>query len=140
MWIFIIYLIKFQITFIYPISMHYNHFDLYLLHCTWLGCITSCTKNPSHGFLANRWLVHSWFVGLGNPLEVVVHNLLIRRMDDLSYWDEFPMVSALVCMVIHCTWPIVSHDLRLSSSHGLTKFHCVVSQSWDNIEFVLSYQ
>ena len=34
-----------------------------------------------------------------------------------------------VCMVTHWTRPMVSHDLRLSSSHDLTKLlHCVVSQ------------
>ena len=45
-----------------------------------------------------------------------------------SYCDGFPMVSALVCMVAHWTGPMMSHDLRLSSSHNLTKmFHYVVS-------------
>ena len=34
---------------------------------------------------------------MGNPLEVVVHYFLIRGMVGLSYWDEFLMVSALVC-------------------------------------------
>ena len=46
--------------------------------------------------------------------------------------------DALVCMVTHWTRPIVSHNLILSSSHDLTKlFHYVVSQPWENIEFVL---
>ena len=44
-----------------------------------------------HGFLANRLLVHSQFIGLGNSLEVVVHYLLIGGMVGLGYWDEFPM-------------------------------------------------
>ena len=65
---------------------------------------------------------------LGNLLEVVVHRLLIRGMTSLGYWDKFPLVSALVCMVTHWTGLMVSHDLRLSSSHDLTKLlHCVVS-------------
>ena len=68
-------------------------------------------------------------MGLGNLLEAVVHYLLIGGMISLGYWDGFPMVCALVCMVIHWTRPMVSHDLRLSSSHDLTKlFRCVVSQ------------
>ncbi|RVW33146.1 hypothetical protein CK203_094845 [Vitis vinifera] len=37
-------------------------------------------------------------MGLGNPLEIVVHHLLIGGMAGLSYWDGFSMVSALVCM------------------------------------------
>ena len=41
----------------------------------------------------------------------------------------------------HCNWeerwgPTVSHDLRLSSSHDKL-LHCVISQPWENIEFVL---
>ena len=98
----------------------------------------SCTDDPSHAFFVNRWLVHSQFMGLGNPLEVVVHRFLIRGMTSLGYWNEFPMVNTLVCMVTHWTRPIESHDLRLSSSHDFTKLlHCVVSQPWENIEHVL---
>ena len=68
-------------------------------------------------------------MGLGNPLEVVVHHLLIGDMVSPSYRGGFLMVSALVCMVTHWIGPMVSHDLRLSSSHDLTKLlHCVVSQ------------
>ena len=116
----------------------YKHSCLHLLHCTWLRYIKSCTEVLSHGFLANRWLVHNQFIGLGNPLEVVVHHLLIGGMVGLSYQDGFPIVSALVCMVTHWIGPMMSHDLRLSSSHDLTKLlHYVVSQPWENIEFVL---
>ena len=68
-------------------------------------------------------------MGLGNPLKVIVHHLLIRGTIDLCYWDGFPMVSALVCMVAHWIGPMVSYDLRLSSSHDSTKLlHCIVSQ------------
>ena len=68
-------------------------------------------------------------MGLGNPLKVVVHYLLIGEITSLGYRDEFPMVSALVCMVTHWTRPMVSHELRILLSHDLTKlFHCVVSQ------------
>ena len=56
-------------------------------------------------------------------------HLLIGGMVGLGYRDGFPMVSTLVCMVTNWPRPIVSHDLRLSSSHDLTKlFHCVISQ------------
>ena len=68
-------------------------------------------------------------MGLGNPLEVVVHYLLIGGMTSLGYQDEFLMVSVLVCMVTHWTGPTKSHNLRLSSSHDFTKlFHYVISQ------------
>ena len=116
----------------------YEHSCLHLLYCTWLKSIRSYTEDLSHGFLENRWLVHNWFMSLGNPLEVVVHHLLIKGMTGLGYWDKFPMVSALVCVVTQRTRPMMSHDLRLSSSHNLTKLlHYVVSQPWENIEFVL---
>ena len=49
-------------------------------------------------------------MGLDNPLEVVVHHLLIGEMVDLGYRDGFPMVSALVCMIAYWTWSTVSHD------------------------------
>ena len=68
-------------------------------------------------------------MGLGNPLEAVVNHLLIGGMVGLSYHDGFPMVSVLVCIVTHWIGLTVSHDLRLLSSHDLTKlFHCVVFQ------------
>ena len=121
-----------------PCIILYEHCCLHILYCTFLRCIRSCTEDLSHGFLANRWLVNNQFIGLGNPLEVVVHHLLIGGMAGFGYWDGFPMVSALVRMVTHWTRPIVSHDLRLSSKHDLTKLlHCVVSRPWDNNEFML---
>ena len=73
--------------------INYEHFCLHLLHCTWLRCIRSCTKDLSHEFLANRWLIHNQFMGLVNPLEVVVHHFLIGGMVGLGYWDEFSMMS-----------------------------------------------
>ena len=89
-------------------------------------------------FLANRWLVHSWFMDLNNLLEAIVHYLLIGGMTDYGYRDGFSMVSVLVCMVTHLIEPTMSHNLRLSSNHNLTKlFHYVVSQPWENIELVL---
>ena len=130
-------LVSFLSIFI-PWIILYKYSCLHLLHCTWLRCTRSCIENLSHEFLANRWLVHRRFMGLGNPLEVVVHHLLIGDMVNLSYRDGFLMVSALVCMATHWTGPTVSHDWRLSSSHDLTMLlHCVISQPWDNIELVL---
>ena len=111
-----------------PSIILYEHSCLHLLHYTWLSCIRSSIEGLSHGFLANKWLVHSQFMGLDNPLKAIVHHLLIGEMTSLNYWDGFSMMSALVCMIAHWTEPMVSHDLRLSSSYDLTMFlHCVVS-------------
>ena len=73
-------------------------------------------------------------MGLGNPLEVVVHHLLIRGMVGLSYRDEFPMVSALVCMVTHWIGPAVSYDLKLLV---MTLPSCFIMLSL-NLERILS--
>ena len=114
---------------------------MHLLHCTRFRCIRSYIKDPSHGFFASRWLVHSRFMALGNLLEVVVHYLLVWGIVGLGYWDEFPVTSTLVCMVTHWIIFAVSHDLRLSSYHDFTKlFHCVISQLWENIELVLKLE
>ena len=43
---------------------------------------------------------HNWFVGLGNPFEVVVHHLLIGGIACLGCQDGFPMVSVLVHVMI----------------------------------------
>ena len=51
---------------------------------------------------------------LGNPIETVVHYLLIGGMVCLSCWDRFSMVNVLVNMVAHWTEPMVNHDIRLS--------------------------
>ena len=67
-------------------------------------------------------------MGVGNPLKVVVHLLLIGGMASLGYQDRFPMVIALMCMDTYWTGPMMNNDLRLSSIHDLTKLlHCVVS-------------
>ena len=103
-----------------------------------LGALRVAMKNPSQEFLVNKWLVRIWFMGLGNPLDVVVHYLLIGGMVSLGHRDKFPIVGALVCMVTHWTRSTVSHDLRLSNSHDFTKLlHYVISQYWENIEIVL---
>ena len=67
-----------------------------------------------------------------------MHHLLIVGMTSLGYSDEFPMVSALMCMVTHWIGLTVSHELRLSSGYDFTKpLHCVVSQPLENIELML---
>ena len=67
-----------------PCIILYENSFLHILHCTLLGCIESCTKDLSYGFLANRLPFHNQFMGLGNPLEVVVHHLLIEGMAGLG--------------------------------------------------------
>ena len=94
-------------------------------------------KNSNYGFLANRWFVHSWFKGLGNPVEVIVHYLLIGRMTSLDYRNRVFMMSALVCMVTYWIELMVSHNVKLSGNYDFTKLlHYVISQSWENIIFV----
>ena len=55
-------------------------------------------EDSSHEFLASKF-VDNWFMDLGNTFRVVVHHLLIGGITGLDYWDEVPIVSALVCMV-----------------------------------------
>ena len=31
------------------------------LHCTWLGCIKSCIKDPNYRFLTEWWVLLGWF-------------------------------------------------------------------------------
>ena len=62
-------------------------------------------------------------------------DLLIGGIAGLSYWDRFPMVSALVCMVTHWTKPMVSHDLNLSSVMTSPSFFIMLSL---NLERILS--
>ena len=45
------------------------------------------------------------------------HYLLIRGMTCFDCQDGFPMLSALVCMVINWTGPTLNHDIRLSNCH-----------------------
>ena len=136
-------LIKFQFTLfiLFPCIKPYKNSNLHILHCTWLGCIRSCMEDSNNWFLTNRWLVHNQFMGQGNPLEVLMHHLLIRGMTSLGYRDRFPMSCALVCMVTNWTTLIViSHNLKLSSSHEFTKLlYCIVSQPWEDIELILKF-
>ena len=40
-------------------------------------------------------------MNLGNPVETVLHYLIIEETIYIGYRNEFFMMSALVCMVIH---------------------------------------
>ena len=42
---------------------------------------------------------------LGNPIETIVHHLLIEVINFLDHWDRFPMVSVIM-HVMH-----TGHDL-----------------------------
>ena len=39
--------------------------------------------------------------GFENPIEIIMHYLLIREMIYLGHPDDFLMLSALVCIVTH---------------------------------------
>ena len=54
---------------------------------------------------------------LDNPLKIVVHHFLIRGMNGLGYWNEFSMVSALICMVTQWIKLMMSHDLSYKLSY-----------------------
>ena len=110
------------------------------MHCTWLGCIRSCTKYPSHEFLANRWFIHNWFVDLSKTFKIIVHYLLIGGIVGLDYQDEVLMVSALMNIVTHWTRSMMSNDIWLSSSHDFTKLlYYIISQLWENIKLVSKF-
>ena len=55
-------------------------------------------------------------MGLDNSLEVVVHHILIGEMVGPSYWDGFPTMCALMCMVAHWIRPMVSNDKAIKQS------------------------
>lgn len=115
----------------------YEHSDLHLLHCTWLGCIRSCMEDLNHGFLASCWFVDNRFVSLDNPFEAIMHYLLIRGVTSLRNQDEVPMMSALLCTITHWIGPTVNHNIRILGSHDFTKIlYCIVSQPWENTELV----
>ena len=51
-------------------------------------------------------------------------------MTGLGHHDEFPIMSTLVCIVTYQIESIMSHNVKLSSSHDFTKmFHYIVPQS-----------
>ena len=56
-------------------------------------------------------------------IKTIVYDLLIGRMTYLDHWDEFPMMSALMCMVTHWIRPIVNHDVKLSSCHDSLNYY-----------------
>ena len=104
----------------------YKCYDPHLLHFIWFGCLRSCTNNPSHEFLATRWFVHNQFVDLDNPLNVLVHYLLIRMMVGFSHRDRVPMVRTLMCTTIPWIVFIVSCDVRLLDCYDFTNLLCFI--------------
>ena len=90
---------------------YFEHLGLNHFYCTWLGCIRSYMKDPCYGFHISWWVVHNWFMNLGNLLEVIVHCFLIGGVNCLGHQDEVLMVSVLVCMAIHWTRHMISHDI-----------------------------
>ena len=50
---------------------------------------------------------------LGNAFEATVHHFLIGRIVGLGYQDRIPMMSAVLCMVIHWIGFTMSHGIRL---------------------------
>lgn len=50
-------------------------------------------------------------MNLGNPLKILMNYLPIGGMTCLSHRDSFPMVNALVWMVVHWIKPILNHNI-----------------------------
>ena len=49
---------------------------------------------------------------LDNLFKGVIHYLLFGGMTYLGYQDEFPIVSAFMCMSLHWTRPTKIHDIN----------------------------
>ena len=75
-------------------------------------------------------------MNLSNPIENIAHHLLIKRMTCLGYWDEFPMVSVLMYVML------TEQDLQWTMTQGyqfswFTKLlYFMDSQPWKDIELV----
>ena len=104
---------KFRVYYLKKIAP-YEHSSLYLLHhCIWFECIRRYMENSNHRFFIGRWLVYNQFMSLSNTFEAMLYHFLLGGMIGLTInYDEFSMVSALMCMVTHWIWPMVSHDIR----------------------------
>ena len=50
----------------------------------------------------------------GNSIETVMHYFIIKKMICLNHRDEFHIVSALMCMIIHLIRLTVNRYMRLS--------------------------
>ena len=68
-------------------------------------------------------VVHNWFMNFCNLVKTVVHYLIIEGMTCLSCRDKFPLVSALMCMIIHWTRSIVNHNVSLSDCHDSSSYY-----------------
>ena len=75
-------------------------------------------------------------MNLDNPVENIVHYLLIGGMTCLSRQDGFPMVSALlyVMYIGQDLWWIMTQDYQLSRFTQL--LYCMDFQPWEDIKSV----
>ena len=80
----------------------------------YITCIVHDWDALGVAYKYNVQVVHSWFMDLGNPEKTIVHYLLIEGMTCFGRQNGFPMMSALVCIVIHWTEPMMNHNVRLS--------------------------
>ena len=72
---------------------------------------------------------------LGNLIETIVYHLLIRGMTYFGHRDDFPMVSALVCMVKYWTKFIMNYDVSILYGHDSSNYYV----AWIfNLERILS--
>ena len=74
-------------------------------------------------------------MNLGNLIEIVVYHLLIEGIICLDRLDGVPMVSALVCVVIHWIELMVNHDISLLNSHDSPSYYVAWSL---NLKRILS--
>ena len=88
-----------------------------------LGALGVAREIQIIGSLQNEWLGHNQFMGLGNPLEAIVHHLLIGGMTSLSYQDEFPMYDFILNMNYGESWRMA---IKLSwLHHRATSLYCL---------------
>ena len=104
----------------------YKHSDMHSFHYTWLGYIKSCIKDSSHGFLTSRWLVHSWFMDLGHPLEVTLPH---SQNDGWSWslgWVSYGKYTSVSGYTLNKTYSESWHKaLRYSWLYQVVMLYCL---------------
>ena len=73
---------------------------------------------------------------LGNLTEIVVYYLLMGGMICFGCRDEFPMMSALVCVVTYWTILMMNHDTRISNCYDSRSYY--VAWTLKDLEMTLS--